>query len=148
MITSLIQVYFCCYQNKSAVTTVTHQTMCDVKNVRVQQNPLFSQTWRPYGQGFQYEPAAGKIHWLFHVNSPPTYFYPSFNKVFMCCQKNSMMSVFCSNTLIFTPECWKYILRGPVFKFFPEACAFSAPKSCLCRTFFPSPPIPKLLPPT
>ena len=61
---------------------------------------------------------AGKIHWLFHVNSPLTYFYPSLNKVFMCCQKNSIMSVFCSNTLISAPECWKYILRGPVFKFF------------------------------
>ena len=43
-------------------------------------------------------------------------------------QVYSVMSVFCWNTLIFTPECWKYILRGPVFKFFPEACAFSAPK--------------------
>ena len=34
----------CSYQNKSAVATVTHQTMCDVKNVLVQQNPPFSQT--------------------------------------------------------------------------------------------------------
>ena len=24
-----------------------------------------------------------------------------------------MMSVFCSNTLIFAPECWKCILGGP-----------------------------------
>ena len=38
----------------------------------------------------------------------------------MCCQKNSIMSVFCSNILISAPECWKYILRGPVFKFFPH----------------------------
>ena len=27
-----------------------------------------------------------------------------------------MMSVFCSHTLIFAPECQKYILRGPDFK--------------------------------
>ena len=37
-----------------------------------------------------------------------------------------MMSVFCSNTLIFAPECWKCILRGLDFKIFPEACTFSA----------------------
>ena len=35
-----------------------------------------------------------------------------------------MMSVFCSNTLILTPECWKCILRGPDFKIFPETHAF------------------------
>ena len=51
-----------------------------------------------------------------------------------------MMSVFWSNTLIFAPECWKYVLRGPVFKFFPEACAFSALKSRRCHTFFSSSP--------
>ena len=39
-----------------------------------------------------------------------------------------MMSVFCSNTLIFALECWKYILRGPDFKLrlFPETRAFAA----------------------
>ena len=30
------------------------------------------------------------------------------------------MSVFCSNTLIFAPKCWKCIMRGPNFKFFPD----------------------------
>ena len=55
--------------------------------------------------------------------------YPSFNKVFMCSvteekRQNLMMSVFCSNTLILTPECWKCILRGPDFKIFPETHAF------------------------
>ena len=29
------------------------------------------------------------------------------------------MSIFCSNTLIFAPECWKCTLRGPDFKIFP-----------------------------
>ena len=36
------------------------------------------------------------------------------------------MSVFCSNTLIFAPKCWKCILRGPDFKIFPETCTFAA----------------------
>ena len=30
-----------------------------------------------------------------------------------------MLSVFCSNTLIFAPECWKCTLRCPDFKIFP-----------------------------
>ena len=30
-----------------------------------------------------------------------------------------MLSVFCSNTLIFAPECWKCTLRYPDFKIFP-----------------------------
>ena len=34
-----------------------------------------------------------------------------------------MMSVSCSNTLTFAPECWKYILRSPDFNFFPETRA-------------------------
>ena len=29
------------------------------------------------------------------------------------------MSIFCSNTLFFAPECWKCTLRGPDFKIFP-----------------------------
>ena len=37
-----------------------------------------------------------------------------------------MMSVFCSDTLIFALECWKCILRCPDFKIFPETRAFSA----------------------
>ena len=36
------------------------------------------------------------------------------------------MSVFCSNTLIFAPECWECILRGSDFKIFPETRAFAA----------------------
>ena len=35
------------------------------------------------------------------------------------------MSMFCSSTLIFAPECWKCTLRGQDFKFFPETPAFS-----------------------
>ena len=31
-----------------------------------------------------------------------------------------MMSVFCSKTLIFAPECWKCIVRGLDFINFPE----------------------------
>ena len=34
------------------------------------------------------------------------------------------MSVFCSKTLIFAPECWKCILRGPGFKIFPVTSEF------------------------
>ena len=45
------------------------------------------------------------------------------------------MSLFCSNTLIFTPECWKCILRSPDFKIFPETHTFSAHKSHLCGSF-------------
>ena len=30
-----------------------------------------------------------------------------------------MLSVFCSNTLLFAPECWKYTLRRPDFKILP-----------------------------
>ena len=37
-----------------------------------------------------------------------------------------MMSVFCSNTLIFALECWKCILRGPDFNLSPETLAFAA----------------------
>ena len=56
--------------------------------------------------------------------------YPSFNKVFMSSvtdekRQNLMMSVFCSNTLILAPECWKCILRGPDFKIFPETHTFA-----------------------
>ena len=73
--------------------------------------------------------------------------------IFMCChwikKPNSlMMSVFCSDTLIFVPECCKSILRGPDFTIFPETWAFGACKLHLCHEFFPSPPTPKLLPPT
>ena len=40
-----------------------------------------------------------------------------------------MMSVLCSNTLIFAPECWKYIL---CIQIFPET---RARKSQLCHEF-------------
>ena len=40
----------------------------------------------------------------------------------MCCNRieksKLMMSVLCSHTLIFAPECWKCILRCPDFNFF------------------------------
>ena len=72
--------------------------------------------------------------------------------------QNLMMSVFCSNTLIFAPECWKCTLRSPAFKIFRGVmplnrtplvtCTFSAHKSRLWREFFPSLPTQKLLPPT
>ena len=68
------------------------------------------------------------------------------------------MSVFCSNTLIFAPECWKCTLRSPAFKIFRGVMppnrtplvthTFSAHKSCLWHEFFPSLPTQKLLPPT
>ena len=69
-----------------------------------------------------------------------------------------MMSMFCSNTLIFAPECWKCTLRSPAFKIFRGVmplnrtplvtCTFSVHKSRLWREFFPSLPTQKLLPPT
>ena len=37
------------------------------------------------------------------------------------------MSVFCSNTLIFVPECWKCTLRGPDFKIFPRGMPWTPP---------------------
>ena len=53
-----------------------------------------------------------------------------------------MMSVFCSNTLIFALECWKSILRGPNLKIFPET---RTRKLRLCHKFFPSPPTQNLI---
>ena len=68
------------------------------------------------------------------------------------------MSVFCSNTLIFAPECWKCTLRSPAFKIFQGVMppnrtplvthTFSAHKSCPWHEFFPSLPTQKLLPST
>ena len=68
------------------------------------------------------------------------------------------MSMFCSNTLIFAPECWKCTLRSPAFKIFRGVmppnrtllvtCTFSAHKSRQWHEFFPSLPTQKLLPPT
>ena len=69
-----------------------------------------------------------------------------------------MMSMFCSNTLIFAPECWKCTLRSPAFKIFRGVmppnrtplvtCTFSAHKLRQWCEFFPSLPTQKLLPPT
>ena len=65
-----------------------------------------------------------------------------------------------SNTLIFAPECWKCILRGPDFKISPgghvprpppppqETRASSALKLHLWHKCCPSLPTPKHLPPT
>ena len=51
---------------------------------------------------------------------------------------NFTMSVFCSNTRIFAPECWKWILRGPDYKIVPETHSFRALKSRLyCKFFLP-----------
>ena len=49
------------------------------------------------------------------------------------------MSVLCSNSFVFAPECWKCTLRGPP----------STPSNSRFQwEFFPPPPTPKLLPPT
>ena len=85
--------------------------------------------------GFSIRAGGWQIHWLFHVNSPLTYFYPSLNKVFMCCQKNSIMSVFCSNTLISAPECWKYILKAQ-FSNFSQELALSVLANCVFAAHF------------
>ena len=39
------------------------------------------------------------------------------------------MSVLCSNTLIFAPECWKCNLRGPDFKLFPGGMPLEPPSN-------------------
>ena len=107
---------------------------------------------------------AGKICQLFH--SPPTFLWKlpqqlescsarhdsreggnlllSGSTIFMCChlikKPNSlMMSVFCSETRTFVPECCKSIifLRGPDFTIFPETWAFGAHKiNCTFVTSF------------
>ena len=56
-----------------------------------------------------------------HVNSPSTFLWKLPPK-----KPKFKMSVFCSNTLIFVPECRKCILRGSDFKIFPETGAFAA----------------------
>ena len=53
------------------------------------------------------------------------------------------MSVFCSKTLIFAPECWKCILRGPDFKNFLGGMHLDCPRN-RCELF----PSQKFLPPT
>lgn len=54
------------------------------------------------------------------------------------------MSVFCSNSLIFDPKCWKCILGGLDFKIFPGGMP---PDPLPTRNLFRSPSTPKLLPP-
>ena len=54
---------------------------------------------------------------------------PVYYRVFMCCHwkksQTLMMSVFCSNSLIFAPECWKCILT--IFhKLALASCTFAA----------------------
>ena len=49
------------------------------------------------------------------MNSLPTFLWKLPPK-----SQKLMMSVFCSNTLIFAPECWKCTLRDPDLKIFPE----------------------------
>ena len=72
--------------------------------------------------------------------------------------QNLMMSIFCSHTLIFAPECWKCTLRGPDFKIFPGGMPLDRPSlqeltlSIQCMqvagyVFSSSLPTPKLLPP-
>ena len=67
-----------------------------------------------FSSGFSIRPAAGEICQLFHVNSPPSFLGNNSQK-----SQNLMLSMFCSNTLIFAPECWKCTLRYPYFKIFP-----------------------------
>ena len=57
------------------------------------------------------------------------------------------MSVFCSKTLIFAPECWKCILKGLDFENFLRNMLLECPRKQK-QSFFPSPPNPNLLPPT
>ena len=61
------------------------------------------------------------------------------------------MSVFCSKTLFFAPECLKCNLRGLDLKNFPRGGGGDGkPLDCpgnRCK-LFPSPPSSKLLPPT
>ena len=75
------------------------------------------------------------------VNSPPNFFgnYPSLNRVFVCFYRINVMSVFCTNPLIFAPESWKCTLRGPAFQFFSETRSCRPCKFRLCREFFPCP---------
>ena len=73
--------------------------------------------------------AGGRQNLLSIWHELATYFlggnYPSLNRVFMCCHwiKEPKFNDVCvlSNTLIFAPECWDCIIRGPDFKIFPEA---------------------------
>ena len=84
--------------------------------------------------------------------SPQLTAYFSF-EIFSQKGQNLKMSVLCSNTLIFAPECWKCNLRGPDFKLFPGGMpldplvtrTFDTRKYLhLWHRFFSSPPTPKL----
>ena len=79
-------------------------------------------------QGSQKEPAAGEIHWLFQVNSPPTVLWKEKKE---------------------TPKSQNLMMSVHSFSLDPLVTrTFSTPKLCPCCNFFPSPPTPKLLPPT
>ena len=99
---------------------------------------VFNKSWSPMK-------FAGYLTWTRHMLFLGN--YPSLNRVFMCCHwiKEPKFNDVCalSNTLIFAPECWTCIIRGPDFKIFPEAH-----KLHLCYKFFRSPLTPKLLPST
>ena len=84
---------------------------------------------KPKNQGSQKELVAGKIHRLIHINLMPTFLWklpppptpPG---------QNLAMSMFCSNILIFAPECWKCTLRGPDFKI-SVVCSQTSDFRCL-----------------
>jgi len=67
--------------------------------------------------GFCWQPVklTGYFTWTWKLPPPPPPPAPQKRK-----NQNLMMSTFCSNTLIFAPECWKCTLRGPDFNIFPE----------------------------
>ena len=58
--------------------------------------------------------------------SPQLTAYFSF-EIFSQKGQNLKMSVLCSNTLIFAPECWKCNLRGPDLKLFPGGMPLDPP---------------------
>ena len=58
------------------------------------------------------------------MNSLPSFLWNNSQKT-----QNLMLSVFCSNTLIFAPECWKCTLRCPDFKIFPGGMPLDFPSN-------------------
>ena len=76
--------------------------------------------YRVFNKSWQLAKFAGYFMWtcclLFFGNYPPK-------------SQNLMISVFCSNTLIFAAECWKFILRGPDFKIFPGGMPLNPPRN-------------------
>ena len=76
--------------------------------------------YRVFSKSRQLAKFAGYFTWtfrrLFFGNYPPK-------------NQNLMMSVFCSNTLIFAAKRWKCILRGPDFKIFPGGMPLNPPSN-------------------